>query len=142
MKKLASLIAAICLVFSLSSFVKDESTKDLKLTMDYAIKTYVDAISLGKVKPLAEVLDSDVKYTVTHGEKIMNFNRSEMLDQLKASENLRQNCDVKYSLVEQNTSQAIYKVVFTYDTFARTNYVTIAQTKKGWKLTSISSAFN
>lgn len=140
MKTLRSLLAATCMVLSLCSFVNQEPSVN-KLSLDYALKTYVDAISSGKVKAFAEILDSEVKFTVTHGEKIINYNRSQMLDWMKSTENVIQNCITDYSVVEQNATQAIIKVTMKYEAFSRINYVTMAQTNKGWKITNVSSVF-
>jgi len=141
MKTLKSILAACVLtLFAVASFAKDEPVSQ-KLSMDFALKTYIDAISSGKIKPFAEILDSDVKFTVTRGEKIINYSRSEMLSSMKASANIVQNCITDFSIVEQNPAQAIIKVTMKYDAFSRINYVTMAQTSKGWKITNVSSVF-
>jgi hypothetical protein len=140
MKTLTSIAATLLMVVSFSSFANEEPAVQ-KLTMDYALKTYIDAMTSGKVKGFAEILDSDVKFTITHGEKIVNYNRAEMLGAMKGTENVVQNCSTDYTIVEQNNNQAIVKVIMKYDTFTRINFVTMAQTKKGWKITNVSSAF-
>lgn len=142
MKALKTIIFAFCITFSFGAFSKDDGAKDQKLSMNYAVQTYIDAITQGKVKSLGEVLDNDVKFTMTQGEKIINFNRNEMLNALKGSENVLQNCKTNYAVVEQNDSQSIVKVTMSYDVFTRINYVTITHTNKGWKITNVSSVFN
>jgi DNA-binding TFAR19-related protein (PDSD5 family) len=64
-----------------------------------------------------------------------------MLTEMKNSENVAQNCQTDYAIVEQNPSQAIVKVTLKYEAFSRINYVTMAQTNKGWKITNVSSVF-
>lgn len=141
MKTFKSFLAASVLILvTVTSFAKDEPTSQ-RLSMGFALKTYIDAISSGKIKPFAEILDNDVKFTVTRGEKIINYSRSEMLASMKASANIVQNCTTDYSIVEQNPTQAIVKVTMKYDAFSRINYVTMAQTSKGWKITNVSSVF-
>jgi NDP-sugar pyrophosphorylase family protein len=104
MKSLKALIAATLLVFSLGSFAEEPNQN---LSMDYALKTYIDAITAGKVKGLADILDSDVKFTVTRGDKIVNYTRSEMLNSLRQSQNITQNCVTEHAIVEQTPSQVI-----------------------------------
>ena len=140
MKTLKTLLAATLMVFSLGSFANEEP-KNQKLSMDHALRTYIDAIASGKMKGFAEILDNDVKFTVTRGEKIVNYSRSEMLNSLKTSENINQNCAVDHSFVEQGATQAIVKVVMKYEAFSRVNYVTMSQTSKGWKITNVSTVF-
>ncbi len=140
MKTLKSLLATALIAISLSSFA-GEDPKSQKLTMDYALQTYIEAITSGKVKAFAEILDSDVKFTVNRGKKIINYSRSEMLSMMKSTENISQNCVTEHSIVQQSTTQAIVKVTMKYDSFSRINYVTMAETNKGWKITNVSSEF-
>lgn len=140
MKTLRTLLAATLMVLSLASFANEEP-KTQKLSMDYALKTYIDAVASGKVKGFADVLDNDVKFTTTRGEKTVNYSRSEMLNAIKSSENISQNCAVDHSFIEQGATQAIAKVTMKYDTFSRVNYVTLSQTNKGWKITNVSTVF-
>lgn len=143
MKKSTPALTIVALLLAFCAFAKDDHSKDYsKLTADYAIKTYILAFTQGQVKPLPDILDPNVRFTITQGEKILNFSRSEMLEMVKASENIQQNCTAGYSLIEQNTSQAIYKVILKYESFSKVNYITVAQTKKGWKLTNVSTVFN
>jgi len=140
MKTIKLFSAAILMAFSLNSFANKEPEVN-KLSMDYAVKTYIDAISSGKVKAFAEIVDKDAKFTITRGEKIINYSRSEMLGSMKHSENVVQNCNTDYMVVEQTPSQAIVKVTMKYEAFSRINYVTIAQTNTGWKITNVSTVF-
>lgn len=139
MKTIKLLSAAILIAFSFS-FITQEPDAE-KLRMDYAVKAYIDAISSGKVKAFAEIVDKDAKFTISRGEKIINYTRSEMLGFMKNSENVVQNCETDYTVVEQTSSQAIVKVTMKYEAFSRINYITIAQTNNGWKITNVSTVF-
>lgn len=142
MKALKTIILAFCITFSFSAFSKDDGAKDQKFSMNYAVQTYIDALTQGKIKGFGDVLDNNVKFTLTQGEKVVSFNRNEMMEALKGTENLQQNCKTDYSIVEQNDAQSIVKVTMRYDVFTRINYVTITHTDKGWKITNVSSVFN
>ena len=54
MKTLKSITAALLIALSFSAFAAD-SPKNEKLEMNYALKTYIDAITLGKINALPEV---------------------------------------------------------------------------------------
>ena len=140
MKTLKTLIVAALLSLSFNSFASEDPNTQ-KLSMNYALKTYIDAITEGKVKGFAEILDNDVKFTVTIGQKIVNYTRSEVLNSLNQTLNINQNCVTEHTIVEQNPSQVIVKVSMKYDAFTRINYVSMAQTSKGWKITNVSSVF-
>lgn len=135
-------LAFIFIASSLNVFANvDEGNKAHKLTMNYAVQTYIDAMTQGKIKDLPEVLDKSVKFTTNQGTRIVNFSKAEMLQNLRGSENLKQNCKTEYSVVEQTDVNSIVKVVMTYDSFSKVNYVTISQTNSGWKITNVSSIF-
>ncbi|WP_242689227.1 nuclear transport factor 2 family protein [Pedobacter sp. SYSU D00535] len=140
MKTLKTFAAALLMALSFSVFASDEPNNQ-KLSMDYAVKAYIDAVSHGKIKGLSEVLDNDVKFTVTRGENIINYSKSEMLNSMKGSQNLEQNCQTDYSVMELNGTQAVVKVTMKYEAFSKVNIVTLANTTKGWKITNVSSSF-
>lgn len=122
-----------------SGFAKADDTT---LTLDHAIKTYIEAVSLGKIKGLDEVLDKDVKFTVSQGNKVLNYNKTEMLNSMKGTEDLCQNCKTDFSIIERGDAQSIVKVTMIYETFSKVNFVTISNTHSGWKITNVSSSFN
>jgi hypothetical protein len=140
MKTLKALLAATFMALSICTFAGEDPNSQ-NLSMDYALKTYINAFTSGKVKGFSEILDSDVKFTVARGQKIVSYSKSEMLNIMRNSENITQNCITDYSIVEQSATQAIVKVNMKYDSFSKVNYVTMAQTKKGWKITNVSSEF-
>jgi len=141
MKTLKTLLTACLLVLGIGAFADELNTSN-KLGIDYALKTYLDAIGEGKVKNLASILDNDVKFTISRGEKILNYSKSEMLSSLKSQENVKQNCTTEYLVVEKNPTQSIVKVTQKYENFTRVNFVTFNNTAKGWKITNVSSSFN
>lgn len=140
MKTLRILTAVMMTVISLSAFAKDEKSSE-KLKMDYTVKTYIDAVTQGRVSELASVLESDAKFTLTQGERIVKFSRHETLNWMKSSEGIRQNCSTDFNIIEMDASQAVVKVSMKYDTFLKVNLLSLANTKKGWKITNVSTSF-
>lgn len=125
---------------SLSAFAEDEKSSE-KLRMDYTVKTYIDAVTLGKVSDLASVLESDAKFTLTQGERIVKFSRYETLNWMKSSEGIRQNCSTDFKIIEMDASQGVVKITMKYDTFLKVNLLSLANTKKGWRITNVSTSF-
>lgn len=125
---------------SLSAFADDDTNSE-KLKMDYTVKTYIDAVTEGKVKELASVLESDAKFTLTQGERIIKFSRYETLNWLKSSEGILQNCSTDYKILEMDASQAVVKISMKYDNFCKVNLLSLANTKKGWRITNVSTSF-
>lgn len=142
MKTLKSLTAALLIILSANAFAIADETKNNKLQMDYAINTYVEAMSNGKIKELPSVLDPDVKFTTSKGNEIKHYSKTEMLESLKSYENIVQNCQTDYKLIESGAAQAIVKVTMKYETFSKVHLLTLNNTAKGWKIVSVSSSFN
>lgn len=141
MKTLKALTTAVLLVFSVCAFAKDD-TKNNKIQMDYAISTYINAVNSGNIKALPTVLDENVKFTRNTSDGIQSYGKSDILSEFKNYENVEQNCETRYEILEQGTSQAIVKVVMKYENFSKVNILTLANTQKGWKITNISASFN
>jgi len=140
MKTLKTIAAALLIAFSFSSFAADGTAKE-KLEMNYATKVYIDAVAYGKIAPLPEVLDKNVKFTSTRGENILSHNRTEFLHILNSTENVKQNCNTEFSVVESTPSASVVKVIMKYDGFSKVSYLNLANTTKGWKITSVSTSF-
>jgi len=140
MKTLNSIFAAllISILFTTVGYAKVDKGY---LTMDYAIKTYVEAVTMGKVKGVEEILDNNVKFTLAQGNKVINYNKMELINSLKISENINQNCRTDYSIIEKGDAQTIVKVKMDYENFSKINYVTISSTDQGWKITNVSSVY-
>lgn len=141
MKTLKTLTAALLIVLSANAFARDDS-KSAKMRMDYAINTYVEAVSNGHMKDLPAILDENVKYTVSKGTDIHSYSKAEMLEFFKNNENIVQNCKTDYTILEGGANQSIIKVSMKYDSFTKINLITLTNSNRGWKITNVSVAFN
>jgi hypothetical protein len=140
MKTLQTLTAALLMFLSFNSFAADD-LKSERLKMDYTIQTYIDATSYGRVKNLVNILDYDVKYTISRGKEIKNYNRTDILTQLSHTKNIEQNCVTDYTVLEQTANQSIVRVAMKYDGFTKVDLVSMSNTSQGWKITNISSSY-
>lgn len=140
MKTLKTLAAVLLIAISSTAFANDE-TSNYKLKMDYTLQTYVDAVWHGELTGLNEILDKDVKFTFTRNEKIFNYGKNDLLKFFKSIENIEQNCVTETSIIEADSTQTIVKVEMKYKNFTRVNYLSLANTAKGWKVTNITSTF-
>ena len=140
MKTLKTIATAFLIALSLSSFAEDGTAKE-KLEMNYALNAYIQAVTDGKIGGLLEVLDKNVKFTSTRGENIISHGRTEMLGILKTTENVKQNCVTQFNVVESTPSAGVVKVTMKYDGFSKVSYLSLANTTKGWKITSVSTSF-
>jgi len=141
MKTLKTLAASLLTIVSLSAFAAD-GEKSEKLKIDYTLNTFVDAMANGKMADLGDILDEQMKFTVVRSEKMINYSKSQLLNSLKQSENVVQNCETDYDVEKINSSQALVKVIMKYERFTKINYINLDNTKTGWKITSISSSYS
>ena len=122
--------------------VKANTNDNGKLTQTYAVNTYVDAMTRGKLSGLNDVLDNSASFNMVRGKQVLSFDKKQMLDYLKTNRNTEQMCTTSTSVVESNANIAIVKVDMKYAEFTRSNYVTIANTGNGWKITNVYSVFS
>ena len=140
MKTLKSILLGLALMVVCGA-VKANNTDDGKLTQNHAINTYVDAMTRGKLQGLNDVLDQSAQFSMLRGKTVLSFSKKQMLDYLQANKNTEQTCTITTSIVESNASVAVVKVDMKFDGFVRSNYITIANTGNGWKITNVYSVF-
>ncbi|GAA4307872.1 hypothetical protein GCM10023149_01560 [Mucilaginibacter gynuensis] len=138
MKTLKSILLGLALII-VTNVVKADDVA--KLTKDHAVSTYVDALAHGKIEGLTEVLDSNAKFSIMRGNKVISYGKNEMLNFYQTTADTEQNCTVNSSTVENNGEVAIVKIDMHYNGFTRSNLVTVANTGDGWKITNVHSVF-
>jgi hypothetical protein len=121
---------------------KADTNDNGKLTQTYAVNTYVDAMTRGRLSGLNDVLDNSASFSMVRGKQVLSYGKKQMLDYFKSNRNTEQICTTSTSIVESNASIAIVKVDMKYTDFTRSNYVTIANTGNGWKITNVYSTFS
>jgi hypothetical protein len=139
MKTLKSLTLGLVLLFTVVA--AKAADKYERFTKNYAISSYIDAMGHGKLNGLTEVLDSSVKFSMLRGTDVISYNKADMLGFMKTTEGVEQGCTVTTSEVQNNDDVTVVKVDMKYPTFTRSNYVTVANTGAGWKITNVYSVF-
>jgi hypothetical protein len=110
-----------------------------KLTRAHAINTYVDAMTRGKISGLNDVLDKTATFSMLRGKTVLCYSKKQMLDYFKSNKNTEQVCTLSTGIIKSDDNIAIVKVDMKYNGFVRSNYVTIANTGDGWKITNVYS---
>jgi len=139
MKALKSIMLGLALLVVCG--IAKANTIDEKVTPNYAINTFVDAMTRGKLAGLDAVLDKSAEFNMLRGKKMLSFTKSEMLEFFQSNKNIEQACTTSTSIVESDNKVAIVKVSMKYDNFVRDNYVTIANKGSSWKITNVYSVF-
>jgi hypothetical protein len=140
MKTLKSIVLGLALL-AVCGAAKANNISDDKLTANHAINTYIDAMTRGKLAGLNDVVDQTAEFNLLRGKTVLSFSKSQMLEFFNSNKNIEQTCTTSTSVVESTANVTIVKVSMKYDDFVRNNYVTIANTGNGWKITNVYSVF-
>jgi len=142
MKTLKTIAVALILVvtFGAAKATPVASGNEM-ISLKHAITTYVNAMTHGQVNDLAIVVDQDAKFTMLRGNKMLSFNRADIVNSVKENEDVDQDCTTTSTVRESNSDLTVVKVDMKYAGFTRTNYVTLAYTVDGWKITNVYSVF-
>lgn len=141
MKTLKSIILGLALLVGCSAAKATDTPSPEKLTKNYAINTYIDAVSRGKIAGMNDVIDQNAKFGTLRGSKILSNDKAEMMAFIKANQDVEQTCTVSTTEVETNADICLVRVDMKFEGFVRTNYVTMANTAAGWKITNVYSVF-
>jgi outer membrane translocation and assembly module TamA len=140
MKTLKSVTVALAL-FATCSFAKANDVPPANLTKTHAINTYIDAMTHGKLNDLSQVIDPSATFTIQRGDDVLSFTKNQIIDDLKSQANIDQECTTTNQVVDEGTNKIVVKVDMNFAQFTRSNYVTIVNTGKGWKITNVNSVF-
>lgn len=143
MKTIKSIVLGLALLVVCGTSVNAAATLDKNdgLTKTYAVNTYVNAMTRGKLDGFNDVLDKSAKFSMLRGKQVLNFDKKEMMQYMQKGKNVSQACTTSTSIVESNDDTAVIRVDMQYDNFVRSNYLTIANTGSGWKITKVYSVF-
>jgi hypothetical protein len=141
MKTLRSIMLGLALLLVCSA-TKASNIKGEKLTRNHALYTYADAITQGKLSNLNDVLDKTAEFSMLRGKTIISFSRKQMLDYLKSNKNVEEICTTSTSIIASDANVEIVKFDMKFKGFVRHNYITIANTGNGWKITNVYSTFS
>lgn len=141
MKTLKTISLGLAMLACFSA-VNATSNNTEHLTKNYAINTYVDAMTRGRLNGLNDVLDNSAAFSTVRDKKVVTLDKKQILEYFKMIKNTEQICTTATSVVESNASITIVKVDMKYQDFTRSNYVTIANTGSGWKITNVYSTFS
>jgi len=140
MKTLKSITLGLILL-TIFGTAKASNKPAVVLTKDYVINTYIDALSHGKMTGVKDILDANAKFSMMRGDKVINYTRAQMLGFMQENHDIEQKCTVTTSEMESNYNTSVVKVDMKYNGFVRSNFVTITNTSKGWKITNVYSVF-
>ena len=141
MKTLKTVMLGFALMIVCSVTIANVTVEGNNLTRNLAINTYIDAMTRGKIKGFDDVVDLSAKFNLLRGKNVLSFTKGEMIASIKADKNTELNCTTSTTIMQSNADIAVVKIDMQFEGYVRTNYVTLANTGKGWKITNVYSVF-
>lgn len=138
MKTLKSIFLGLTLLIA-TTVANAKDFPAAALTKNDVLNTYVNAVVHGKVDGVENIFAKDVKFVMFRNEKEFNLNKTQLLESLKASENVEQNCTFTTSVVDESNSKMTVKLIMRYDGYVRTNTITINQKGDDFQITRIET---
>jgi len=102
MKTLKSIVLGLALLVVCG--VAKANTIDEKTTPNYAINTFVDAMTRGKLAGLDNVLDKSAEFNMLRGKTVMSFTKSQMLEFFKSNKTLSKPVPPAHRLLKAPTA--------------------------------------
>ena len=138
-RTIATIATLFTLAFTFSAFAK-ETVNPLK---DFNAKkialVYVEALTTGNIDYNKHLFTSDFEYRNTANKEVTA--RSAYISFLKANKGLKYNCTTTYDILDQAGSTCIAKATMKFDNFTRIDYITMQQTKDGWKVSKVVTTY-
>lgn len=138
MKTLKSILLGLTLLVA-TSVANAKSLSAAALTKNDVLNAYVNAVVHGKIDGVENIFSKDVKYVMYRNDKEFNLNKAQLLESLKASENVEQTCTYTTSIVDESNDKMVVKLIMRYDGYVRTNTITIAQKHDDFQITRIQT---
>lgn len=142
MKTLITLITTAVLTF-VSSFVfaakLPEPVKFVKV--ESIIDQYIDATNYGETSLVDHLFTEDFKFATPNNGKTEMISRSALVKYLKKNKGIKLNAETNYSFVEKNDDCSIVKVTTSFNNFDRYDYITICNSKDGWKISHVTVTY-
>src|SRR5690554_5670082 len=141
MKTLFKSLLTFSFMILACSFVKADPNTGSKKSMDYTLTKFIEGSTLGEISGLPVLLDDGFKMDINCGNRTLSYNKKQVVDFIKKTKNIVQNCTTDYKIVEENSDFTIAKVEMKYPNFTRVNYVTLVNHGIYWSITNVSTTY-
>ena len=138
MKTLKTIMLGVSL-FIICSLNANAAQRAPRPSQTDVLNIFMNASTHGKIEGLEEVLANDMEYQVKRGTKTTITSKKQLLDLYKANQNIEQGCICTTNTIE-NADNVVVKIDMKYDTYTRTNVVTMVNTNTGWRITKVNTS--
>lgn len=142
MKTLKKSILTLSFLFGVCLFVNAGVHIKAGVSAKEVLVKYIENSTSGEDHDFKELLGEDFKQYIDCDKKRFNYNKKQFLNYMKITKNVIFNCETEYSWLEQAEDFVIAKVDMKFPTFTKTDYITLSNTKEGWKITNITVKYS
>jgi hypothetical protein len=138
MKTLKSIMLGLTLLVA-TTVANAKNLPATVLTKNDVLNAYVNAVVHGKMDGVENILAKNVEYVMYRNDKEFNLNKAQLLESLKASENVEQTCTFTTSVMDESNDKMVVKLIMRFDGYMRTSTITISQKHDDFKITRIET---
>ncbi|OOG15814.1 hypothetical protein BWD42_23310 [Sphingobacterium sp. CZ-UAM] len=109
-------------------------------TADLAIDSYVSVITEGASGGVEQLFASDFSQKI-QGQTGRTNKRSEVISFLKKQKGEKLNCTTNTEILEESDNYMVAKITMKFETFTKTDLVTLVNEAGTWKVTSSVNSY-
>lgn len=133
-----ALIGALVAMTSMS-FAKGKTPRNTNpITV---IDSYIQIATAGNTDGIQHLFSDDFKWTQSSNAKTKTYSKSEIVNFLKSSKGIKQNCQTTYNIMEKNDNCVMVKVEMKYDNFTKIECITLCNVNQEWTINQIIESY-
>lgn len=136
--KTIMLCTALGALLTTSLFAKTPPSADVKAIINEFAESHINS----DAAKMSKVLSYDVILKTTKGNQIQTQDQKAILNLLRQSQGIKQNCSTKIDVISSSDAMVVAKVSFIYENFVIENLLTLELDKnQKWLITRIDKFF-
>lgn len=138
-KTLTTIATALLMIASFSSFAAENFNPLKNVATAKILNTYLEATTLGSTDLNNFLFADDFEYrNSANGDK---FNKKQYSTFLKAHKGVQFDCETTYEILDESGQACVAKATMKFSNFTRVDYITLNQTKEGWKVSKVVTSY-
>ena len=137
---ITSFFAAI-LFLSVSAFANAATNPSRLTTADNSVNVYIEAITKGSMEHVNELFSKQFRQNTNANGKVISHSKEQVIGFLKEQQNVKQNCNTTYTVIEQSGDYSVAKVEMKYRDFTKVDYVTLGKEGADWKVNQVVTTY-
>lgn len=136
---LTTIATALIMVTSFSSFAAEKTNPLKDMESDKILTTYLEATTLGSIE-LNKFLFADA-FEYRNVNNNDHRSKKQYTKFLKANKGIQFDCETSYEILSQDGTACVAKATMAFDNFTRVDYITLNQSKDGWKVSKVETTY-